>query len=237
MATLVLVHGMWSGGWIFQPIARRLRAAGHEVYVPTLTGIGERVHLGGPEVDLSTHLTDVVHLLEYEELREVVLVGYSYGGVVVTGVADRVPDRVAALVYLDAWVPDDGQSVADLVPEEAARMAERARAEGEGWRIPRLPPHPRKTSHPLASIQQPLRLRGALPATTPRAYIHCTANSLYHAPVMARTAEAGRAAGWTVRELDADHDAPEARPDDVADLILELVPPASRPPHPNPLSR
>ena len=103
MATFVIVHGMWSGGWLFQPIARILRGAGHEVYTPTLTGVGERVHLGSPRTDLDTHVQDIVNVIEYEDLEEVVLAGYSYGGAVVTAVADRVPERIAQIVYLDAW--------------------------------------------------------------------------------------------------------------------------------------
>lgn len=164
MATIVIVHGMWSGGWYFQPTARLLREAGHEVFTPTLTGVGERVHLGSPEVGLETHVRDVVNVLEFEDLREVVLVGYSFGGVVVTAVADRVPERVARIVYLDAWIPGDGQAVADLIPEKMPEFEAAARERGEGWGIPRDPPAPRKTVFPLRALREPLRLAGAAPS-------------------------------------------------------------------------
>lgn len=223
MATLVIVHGMWSGGWYFQPVARLLRAAGHEVYTPTLTGLGERVHLGTPATDLETHVLDVLNVLEYEELREVVLVGYSYGGVVVTAVADRAPERVARVVYLDAWVPRDGESVFDLIPEQAPRFEEVARTRGEGWLIPRDPPAPRRTAHPIATLRQPVSLSSDAAARLPRAYVLFSRNSLYHAPVMAKMAGAARAAGWEVRDLAADHSAPETHPGELAELLLELI--------------
>ena len=224
MATFVIVHGMWSGGWFFQPIARILRGAGHEVYTPTLTGIGEREHLGSPETNLDTHVRDIVNVLEFEELRDVVLAGYSYGGVVVTAVADRVPERIAQIVYLDAWIPRDGEAVFDLIPEQAPVFEEAARTRGDGWRIPRDPPQPRRTPHPLATLKQPLRLSGNdASARLPRTYILFSRNSLYHAPVMARMAEEARAAGWRVLDLPADHDAPQTHPRELADMLLGLA--------------
>ena len=113
MATFVLVHGGGHGGWCYQPVARLLRANGHEVYTPTLTGLGEREHLLSPAVDLDLHITDVVKLLQFEDLRNVILVGHSYGGMVITGVADRATDRIGHLVYLDAAWPENGQSLVD----------------------------------------------------------------------------------------------------------------------------
>ena len=101
MTTYVLVGGAWLGGWCLQRVARRLRDEGHDVYPVTLTGLGERAHLASPEIDLDTHITDVVNLIEYEDLEEVVLLGHSYGGLVVTGAADRIPERISELVYLD----------------------------------------------------------------------------------------------------------------------------------------
>jgi pimeloyl-ACP methyl ester carboxylesterase len=114
MRTYVLVHGGWVGGWTWRDFAPLLRSKGHEVYTPTLTGQGERAHLYRPEVGLHTHTQDIVNVLEYEDLHDIVLVGHSYGGMVVTAVADRLPDRIAHLVYLDAMLPNGGQSVADL---------------------------------------------------------------------------------------------------------------------------
>jgi pimeloyl-ACP methyl ester carboxylesterase len=113
MATFVLVHGAWHGGWCYQAVARKLRAAGHEVHTPTLTGLGERRHLIGPGVDLDTHIQDVLNVVRYEDLTGFVLCGHSYGGMVVSGVADAIPGQISALVYLDAYVPKDGESIWD----------------------------------------------------------------------------------------------------------------------------
>jgi pimeloyl-ACP methyl ester carboxylesterase len=136
MATFVLVHGAFHGGWCWRDVAARLRASGHVVFAPTLTGLGERSHLAAPAVDLSTHVRDVVNLLEWEELGELVLVGHSYGGMVITGVADRRPERLAALIYLDALVPQDGQCALDLQPpERRASILEEVAAIG-GWLWP-----------------------------------------------------------------------------------------------------
>ena len=108
METYLIVHGGWAGGWYFKDTAKILRAAGHEVYTPTLTGIGERVHLGHPEVNLDTHIQDIVNVLEYEDLIEVILVGYSYGGMVSTGVIYRQPERIKQMIYLDGLIPENG---------------------------------------------------------------------------------------------------------------------------------
>jgi pimeloyl-ACP methyl ester carboxylesterase len=116
MATFVLVHGGWHGSWCWKRVRKALQARGHDVFTPTLTGVGERSHLLSPDVNLDTHITDVVNLIRWEELSGIVLCGHSYGGCVITGVADRLSDRVAALVYLDAFVPEDGQSLHDILP-------------------------------------------------------------------------------------------------------------------------
>jgi pimeloyl-ACP methyl ester carboxylesterase len=114
VASYVLVHGGAHGGWCYRRVARMLRSAGHEVYTPTLTGLGERSHLLSPKIDLDLHITDVVAVLDHEDLRDVILVGHSYGGMVITGVADRAADRVGRLVYLDAATPVNGQSLVDV---------------------------------------------------------------------------------------------------------------------------
>jgi pimeloyl-ACP methyl ester carboxylesterase len=133
---IVLVHGAWSGSWVWARVAKALRARGAEVHTPSLTGVGERVHLASPEIDLETHVLDVLNVLRYEALSDVVLVGHSYGGMVVTGVADRAPERGAALVYLDAFVPQDGEALADLLSPQT-----RAEILGtEGWQVPARTP-------------------------------------------------------------------------------------------------
>jgi len=108
MATFVLVHGAWHGGWCWKRVAALLRQAGHEVFAPTLTGLGERAHLMSNAIDLHTHIRDILGVLQWEELADVVLCGHSYGGMVISGVADRVPEKLRSLVYLDAFVPDNG---------------------------------------------------------------------------------------------------------------------------------
>lgn len=118
MATFVLVHGGGHGGWCYRKVAGLLRAAGHAVFTPTLTGLAERSHLVSPAVDLDTHITDVVNLLAWEDLQDIILVGHSYGGMVITGVADRAADRIAELVYLDAAHPLDGESLATVAPQQ-----------------------------------------------------------------------------------------------------------------------
>src|SRR6266516_1091932 len=126
MATFVLDHGGFHGGWCWKRVTPHLRAAGHEVYAPTLTGLGERCHLASPETNLSTHIQDILNVLSYEDLTDVVLVGHSCSGMVITGVADRAPERVTRLVYLDAFVPEDGQALRDLFrpPSNGAASSE-----------------------------------------------------------------------------------------------------------------
>src|SRR5262245_41474259 len=137
MTTFVLVPGFWLGGWAWQEVTGRLRAAGHDAYPVTLTGLGERAHLARPEIDLDTHLTDVLNLLTYQDLRDVVLVGHSYGGLVVTGVADRAGDRVGRLVYVDSGPLPDGWAHQDFSPpDERAAREERITRDGDGWRLP-----------------------------------------------------------------------------------------------------
>ncbi len=140
MATYVLVPGFWLGAWAWRAVADDLRGRGHEVYSLSLTGLGERAHLARPDIDLETHVTDVVNLLRYEDLRDVVLVGHSYAGLVVTGAADRSPDRVAQLVYVDTGPLPDGVAQVEFgPPEERERTAAMVAEIGDGWRLPPPP--------------------------------------------------------------------------------------------------
>jgi pimeloyl-ACP methyl ester carboxylesterase len=137
MAVFVLVGGAWLGGWCWDGVAHHLRARNHEVFSVTLTGLGERVHLARPETDLETHITDVVNTLDYEDLTGVVLVGHSYAGAVITGVADRRPERIAELVYLDTGPLPSGARMLDLFPpERQAQLRQRVAEHGDGWRLP-----------------------------------------------------------------------------------------------------
>src|SRR5215210_882904 len=141
-ATFLVCHGAWSAGWAWKKMHPLMAAGGHRLVTPTYTGLGERAHLANPSIDLETHIEDVLNVIKYEDLSDIVLVGHSYGGMVATGVADRARDRIAQLIYLDAFVPKDGQSLADLVgPKGHARMRELVKA-GDGWRLPPNPTPP-----------------------------------------------------------------------------------------------
>jgi pimeloyl-ACP methyl ester carboxylesterase len=238
----VIVHGGWGGGWEWTDVARSLRERGHEVFTPTLTGMGERAHLGNPEVGLGTHVDDVVAVIELEDLHEVILCAHSYGGLPVTGAADRVAERIALVVYIDALVPRDGQSAFDLFPEPFGLLAKAsADAAGEGWRVPipasLLPPPgwvieeeraryvARLRDHPLRSFAEPLRLTGAID-TVSRAFVRCTGGELGKevggdpiAPMAARA----RDEGWPYRELLAPHDPQLTDPVGTANALHELA--------------
>src|SRR5271157_4298241 len=128
MAAFVLVHGAWHGSWCWKRVRRLLQAKGHDVFTPTLTGVADRSHLMSREVNLETHILDVVNLIRWEELSDIVLCGHSYGGAVVTGAADRVPDRIRSLVYLDAFVPENGENVVQHAPFEGDQVV-------DGWKV------------------------------------------------------------------------------------------------------
>jgi len=170
MATILLVAGGWHGGWWFQPVTDQLRRLGHDVYPVTLTGIGERRHLDTSVVNLDTHIDDVATTIECEQLDQVVLCAHSYGGMVITAVADRIPERVAALVGIDAQIPRDGESLWYLTTEEARQAFIAACADGA-----HVNPPPgldeRTTPHPLASFVQPINLTGAWEQVTKRYFV------------------------------------------------------------------
>src|SRR4051812_28090072 len=133
--TFLVCHGAWSAGWAWRKMHPLMRSAGHRLVTPTYTGLGERVHLANPSLDLESHIEDILNVITYEDLRDIVLVGHSYGGMVATGVADRARDRVAQLIYIDAFVPGDGQSLFDL--NEPGRVSsQNAAKNGDGWRVP-----------------------------------------------------------------------------------------------------
>lgn len=235
MATFVIVHGGFGGAWEWSAVARRLRAQGHEVFAPTLTGMGERAHLAAPDVGVETHIEDVLGVLEMEDLRDVVLCAHSYGGVPASGAADRSPERLSLLVYIDALVPRDGQSAFDLLPEWFRRQAqETVDSRGrvamptvlvppKGWidepqhiaYVRRLRPQP------LRSFSDPVRLTGAAEAL-PTAFIRCTREAPPGDPIAAIAAQA-RARGWLYRELAVPHDPQLLDPDATAAVLDELA--------------
>ena len=247
MATFVLVPGMWLGGWAWRDVAEPLRAAGHTVYPVTLTGLGERAHLGGPWVSLDTHIDDVVNLLRYEDLHDVVLAGHSYAGTVIAGVADRTPERIARLVYVDTWPLPDGVAQHDANSDERKRAEEEQVAtEGEGWRLPlpsweeldqgndlrglgeaeRALMRERAVAHPFGSLTQPLRLTNPAREGLPRTAIW-TSMTTDEVRGMADAypkflGELARP-DWQFIELPTGHWPMFSRPHDLAELLASLA--------------
>jgi pimeloyl-ACP methyl ester carboxylesterase len=240
MATFLIIHGAWSAGWAWTRFRPLLRERGHEVFTPTCTGLGERAHLASPQVSLDTHIADMLAVLDYEDLHDVVLVGHSYGGMVATGVADRAAARIAQLVYLDAFVPQDGQSAFDLIPPKARdRNQDQARRDGDGWLLPAnpLPPDtdpadvawalPRRRMQPIGAFSTPVRLSGAVNAL-PRSYIYCTRSG--PGDVFRPFADRARDdAAWQYFELDASHNPHFTMPATLADLLHRIAKPGASP--------
>jgi pimeloyl-ACP methyl ester carboxylesterase len=207
-ASYVIVHGAWGGGWAFRKVDAQLTARGHQVYRPTLTGLGERSHLATPQVSLSTHVTDVVNLIRFEELRDVILVGHSYGGMVISGVAQQVPDRLRRLVYLDAFVPEDGESVMTAGPGRERRSGWLGPMTRDGFIVPPWvspdQPVPKDVPQPLATFSEPIALGNEAARRIPATYI-LTVEAGAQDDDFAPYAERARARGWTVLRLEADH--------------------------------
>lgn len=235
-ATFVLVHGAWHGGWCWRHVAARLVAAGHRVFAPTLTGLGERAHLLSRAVDLDTHIQDVVGLLEAEELEEVVLVGHSYGGIVITGVAARAAHRIRKLAYLDAALVEDGQSWSDILPPEtAAARREAAMQSSGGLSLPvpdaavfglSQPEHlawvqRRMTPHPFAPFDQKMRWGGPIGAGLPKVYVDCRLP--VYAGLEAMKARYRGRPDWPFVELAAGHDAMVSAPEETAQLLMRYA--------------
>lgn len=234
MATFLVAHGAWSAGWSWKKMRPLLHARGHELYTPTYTGMGERVHLASPGIGLETHIEDILHVLRFEDLRDVYLIGHSYGGMVATAVADRASDLLAHCIYLDAFVPNDGQSLFDLQPVEIrAGMREAAEKHGDGWRVPPnpLPPDtseedvawimPRRMPQPLKTFEEPVSLSGN-GARLPKSYIYCTRPA--PGDIFRSFAHQARSApGWRYFEIDASHSPHITAPDALAALLERII--------------
>jgi pimeloyl-ACP methyl ester carboxylesterase len=221
--SVVLVHGGWHGGWAFSALRERLRPRAKKVIAPTLSGLGERSHLSGCNINLNTHISDVVAVLEYEDLSDVVLCGHSYGGMVITGVADAVPERIAALVYLDAAVPSNGDSLWSILPDEFHRIfIEGARATGYMTAPPpRLHSRAHVTSHPIGSILQSIHLSGRAAEVKTRVFV--LAESSVLRPFHSTHARLKNDPSWIVRSLPCGHDIPNEMTDAAADLVTDLT--------------
>jgi pimeloyl-ACP methyl ester carboxylesterase len=246
MAVYVLVGGGWLGGWCWQGVARRLREEGHDAYPVTLTGLGERVHLASPQVDLETHITDVVNLIKYEDLHGVVLLGHSYAGLVVTGVADRVPERISQLVYLDTGPIPNGTALIETFPTEAkTHIEQQVEESGDGWRFPIPPPEElatfgslegldearlellrsRAVDQPFGTFTQPLELKNTAREALPKVAILCSfsleeVQAIIDSgnPVFREMASPT----WRFVELPTGHYPMFSRPDDLAVVFLDL---------------
>lgn len=234
MATFVLVHGGWGGAHTWREVRRRLAEQGHAVFTPSLTGIGERVHLVSPQVNLSTHVQDVVNLVLYEDLGPIVLVGFSYGGMVVTGCIDHIGDRVRELVYLDAFVPADGDSVSAL----SGRDLPDTLTVGGEWLVPPLErayddpaegrwQTERRVPHPVRCFTEPVRLRAPLEAWPfGLTFIKATAegrdapggNAFWDA-----ADHAGASGRWRYHEIDTNHVVASNRPAELVAILVSLA--------------
>jgi pimeloyl-ACP methyl ester carboxylesterase len=232
MTTFVLVHGAWSGAQTFRKVRPLLREAGHEVFTPSLTGLGERTHLLTPEVGLTTHVHDVSNAVLYEDLGDIVLLGYSYGGCVVTGSLEFIWDRVSHLVYLDAFVPFNGQSIDDMLGVTRSSFGL-----GEPWLIPPVPrtyedptegefASPRRGGQPIRCFVEPVRLVSPLEEFSfSLTYIKATgeprpAESHPFWEVSDRVKDDPR---WRYREIETNHMIPSNRPGELAKMLLELA--------------
>lgn len=224
--TFLLVHGAWHGGWCWKKLTPLLRVAGHQALTPTLTGLGERSHLLSSAVDLTTHVDDVTAVLNYEDLHDVVLVGHSYGGMVIAGVAEKAGARLAQLIYLDAFLPENGKAVKDYAPLNPTR--------DDGWRVP-VPGKPprfgvtneqdiewmekRLGDQPIKTFTEPARLSASPNRSLREAFIQCT-----KAPFFTEAAERAKRQGFQSREmLTAGHDAMITQPEALAKMLLELL--------------
>lgn len=228
MAVFVIVHGAFGGSWQWREVIKPLWAAGHEVYVPCLTGLGERAHLANPEINLSTYIQDVVRVITCSDLREVILVGHSFGGIVITGVAEQVPERIALLVYLDALVPADGQSYADLIgPVAAENIMQAVQAYGDGWQLFNSDPDPRWTPQPLQTGLEKLSLKNPIAAALPRVFIACTEGrneeDLGLVPIIRAAERARQDPTWRYFEIPTVHNPLVEHPDLVVNALLGLV--------------
>jgi len=238
MSTFVLVPGAWHGSWCWKRVRASLQALGHEVFTPALTGVGERAHLLSRAINLDTHIDDVVNLIRWEELSNVILCGHSYGGCVISGVADRVPDRIDSLVYLDAFLLQNGQSLHDTLPEAQRRLQlELARDVGDGWKVPPIPAEVfnvnaadrawvdrQCTMHPLATFQQPLTLSAGL--ATPHDTTFILATGFADSPFPPFYQQA-RTKGWTTMTVACGHDVMLDQPQELTQILTGIA--AARP--------
>jgi pimeloyl-ACP methyl ester carboxylesterase len=233
MSSFVLVHGAWHGSWCWKRVRRALQAQGHEVFTPTLTGLADRSHLLSRAVNLETHILDVVNLIRWEELTDIVLCGHSYGGCVISGVADRVPEHIRALVYLDAFVLEDSENQMQHLPETFSRQfREGAKNLGEGWKVPPVPAavfnvnaadrewvDRQCTMQPIETMLQRLRLTGGIEQIKNLTFIR--AGGYTEGAPFPPFYEKAKTNGWTTRVVPCGHDVMLDLPEELTSLLLE----------------
>jgi pimeloyl-ACP methyl ester carboxylesterase len=243
MAAYVLVHGVFHGQWCWKKLIPLLQAAGHQVFAPSLTGLAERANLLTPDVGLSTHIQDIVQVIENNHLDEVILVGHSYGAMVITGAVDQIPDHVGHLVYLDTFVPKDGESMADIAPLVVRRFRTQARTHGNGWRVD--PPDEDTygvtkepdsswvkamvTPQSLKTFEEHLQLQNPdIVSLKPRTHILCTGRGILVfilRNILFRRTLPPTGSNWRLRQLPTGHDCMITMPRELADLLLEIASP------------
>lgn len=227
MAAFVFCAGGNIGGWCWRDmkVDTALRDAGYLVFTPTYTGVGERVHLTNRTIDLNTHIQDILMVLKYEELTDVILVGHSYGGMIIAAVAEQAPERINHLVSLDGYIPENGQSIADIVGVDVMEMyEENARTIGAGWLlVPDWDPGPRATTHPLATAYTTVAIDNPEAASIPRTYIYCTEGK-ENDPIVRFTVNQIKKVKadprWDYREIQTDHSVIET--DELVKILLEI---------------
>lgn len=224
MATFVLVHGAWAGGWAWMRVADRLVSRGHRVFAPTLSGLGERSHLAGSSISLTTHINDVVNEIRWKDLTDLVLVGHSYGGFVITGVVEKIAEHIRSIVYVDAFIPSDGQAFADLAPEwnlpPDALIPAQPAVEGD-YRddADRIWVNAKATPQPAGTFSERARISGAYHAIAKKAYVHATV----WGPPSNKVAELCADPDWRVHEIACGHDIPIEMPDELTDILEKSV--------------
>lgn len=220
--TYVIVHGAWGGGWDWLTVDSLLTARGHKVHRVTLTGLGSRVHLASAQVGLETHVTDVVNHVRWEKLRDVTLIGHSYGGMIIMGAADQLRDRVRRMVFVDAIVAEPGESVMDIMP---ASFVNAVRANTRDTLIYQSGPEPdtvpRGVAQPLKTFTDGLRYDKARVVAMPATYIH-TVMPTQVPDAFQKFADRARAYGWQMMQMQADHVPNRSKPRELVDLLLQI---------------
>ncbi len=232
--TFLLCHGAWGGGWSWKKMHALMQAAGHKLLAPNYTGLGDRIHLANPDVGLGIHITDIVNVIKYEDLHDIVLLGHSYGGMVATGVADCARDLINQIIYLDAFVPRDGQSLFDFLPQSERQRMRDGAAAGDNWRIPPNPTPPdtppediewlnaRRAYMPIKCFETKLKLTHG-ETDLPRSYIYCSRKQAGADPFAQFAKRLKDDSLWRYFEMDASHSPNVTAPAALMKVLQEIV--------------